>query len=234
MTTSSRVSWYGDVMGILAQGGTGSPPAGGGEIGQVIGGTILGMILTVGIVYLVLGHRSGRLKVLGHLGDRAERVMGLPPWASLPLSVLSLALLTAVFGMYWDIATHLDAGRDPGPFANTAHYFIIVGLFGVFFAGLLAIFLPSEKPGRAGLELPGGLHAPLGGLLILVCSAIALGGLPLHDLWHRISGQDVTLCGPAHLQLFGGASLSTLGGMILLTEGAHATGEVRPSGATGM
>src|SRR4051812_11190009 len=219
-------------MGTLAQGGTGSPPAGGGEIGRVIGGTIGAMILTAVMFYLVLGHRSGRVKVLGRLGDRTERIMSLPPWASLPLSVLSLALLTAVFGMYWDIATHLDAGRDPGPFANTAHYFIIVGLFGVFFAGLLAIFMPSERAGRAGLELPGGLHAPLGGLLILVCSGIALVGFPLDDVWHRIFGQDVTLWGPTHLQLFGGAGLSTLGGMILLTEGAHATGEVRPAGAT--
>jgi hypothetical protein len=221
-------------MGILAQGGTGSPPAGGGEIGQVIGGTIGAMMLTAAMFYLVLGHRSGRVKVLRLLGDRAERLMGLPPWASLPLSVLSLALLTAVFGMYWDIATHLDAGRDPGPFANAAHYFIIVGLFGVFFAGLLAIFLPSERPGRAGLELPGGLHAPLGGVLILVCSGIALVGFPLDDVWHRIFGQDVTLWGPTHLQLFGGAGLSTLGGMILLVEGAAEAGEVRPSGATRM
>src|SRR4051812_34547614 len=215
-------------MGILAQGGTGSPPAGGGGIGQVIGGTIGAMILTAVMFYLVLGHRSGRVKVLGHLGDRAERVMGLPPWASLPLSVLSLALLTAVFGMYWDIATHLDQGRDPGPFANAAHYFIIVGLFLIFFAGLVAIFLPTEKPGPTGIRLPGGLQAPVGGLLILVCSGVALAGFPLDDVWHRIFGQDVTLWGPTHLLLFGGASLSTLGGMILLMEGASAAREVRP------
>ena len=57
-------------------------------------------------------------------------------------------------------------------------------------------------------------------MLILVCSALALAGFPLDDDWHRIFGQDVTLRGPTHLQLFGGASLSTLGGMILLIEGA--------------
>src|SRR5215210_9281454 len=232
--TSSRVSWYGDVMGVLAQGGTGSPPAGGGELSQVVGGTVGSMIITAAMFWLVLGHRSGRVKLLHRLGLFSERVAGLPPWAALPLGVLSGSLLIAVFGMYWDIATHLDAGRDPGPFANAAHYFILVGLFGVFFAGLLAVFLPSERPGRAGLELPGGLHAPLGGVLILVCSGIALIGFPLDDVWHRIFGQDVTLWGPTHLQLFGGASLSTLGGMILLTEGASEAGEVRPSGATRM
>jgi hypothetical protein len=219
-------------MHVLAQGGTGSPPAGGGEIGQVIGGTIGAMIVTAVMFYLVLGHRSGRVKVLKNLGLYSERVSGLPPWCALPLGVLSGALLIAVFGMYWDISTHLDAGRDPGPFANASHYFILVGLFGVFFAGLLAIFLPTERPGPTGLALPGGLQAPLGGVLILVCSGIALTGFPLDDIWHRIFGQDVTLWGPTHLLLFGGASMSTLGGMILLMEGAAAAREVRPERVT--
>ena len=213
---------------LLAQGGTGSPPAGGGEIGQVIGGTIGSLIITAAMFYLVLGHRSGRVKVLGRLGAYSERVSGLPPWAALPLGVLSGSLLVAVFGMYWDISCHLDGGRDPGPFANVSHYFILAGLFGIFFAGLLAVFLPTERPGAAALRLPGGIEAPLGGVLILVCSGIALAGFPLDDIWHRIFGQDVTLWGPTHLQLFGGASLSTLGGMILLVEGARAAGELQP------
>ena len=219
-------------MSFLAQGGTGSPPAGGGALGEVIFGTVGAMVLTAVMFYLVLGHRSGRVALLRRLGSTSERMSGLPAWASLPLGVLSGALLIAVFGMYWDISTHLDAGRDEGPFANASHYFIIVGLFGVFFAGLLAIFLPDEPPGRTAIALPvGGLHAPIGGLLILVCSAVALTGFPLDDVWHRIFGQDVTLWGPTHLLLFGGASLSTLGGMILLMEGAAAAREVSAEGA---
>ena len=51
-------------MTALAQGGTGSPPAGGGEIGQVIFGTLGAMIVTAVMFYLVLGHRSGRVKLL--------------------------------------------------------------------------------------------------------------------------------------------------------------------------
>ena len=105
-------------MTWLAQGGTGSPPAGGGEMSQVIGGTIGAMIVTAAMFYLVLGHRSGRVKLLNTLGLYSERKSGLPPWCALPLAVLSGALLIAVFGMYWDISTHLDAGRDPGPFAK--------------------------------------------------------------------------------------------------------------------
>src|SRR5215210_1618201 len=222
--TSSRVSWYGDVMGVLAQGGTGSPPAGGGELSQVVGGTVGSMIITAAMFWLVLGHRSGRVKLLHRLGLFSERVAGLPPWAALPLGVLSGSLLIAVFGMYWDIACHLDGGRDPGPFANVSHYFILAGLFGIFFAGLLAVFLPTEKPGAAGLRLPGGLQAPLGGVLVLVCSAVSLLAFPLDDIWHRIFGQDVTLWGPTHLLLFGGASLSLIGMWVLRVEGARSRG----------
>ncbi len=74
---------------FLAQGGTGSPPAGGGEIGQVIGGTVGAMIVTAAMFYLVLGHRSGRVKLLQRLGLFSERVAGLPPWSALPLGILS-------------------------------------------------------------------------------------------------------------------------------------------------
>ena len=50
--------------------------------------------------------------------------------------------------MYWDISLHIDDGRDPGPLANPAHYLILVGLFGVFAAGVLAMGMPREKPRR--------------------------------------------------------------------------------------
>ena len=47
--------------------------------------------------------------------------------------------------MYWDISLHIDDGRDPGPLANPAHYLILVGLFGIFVAGFLAIVLPERQ-----------------------------------------------------------------------------------------
>jgi hypothetical protein len=212
-------------VSLIAQGGTGSPPAGGGEIGQVIGGTIGATIITAAMLYVAIGHRNGRVKWIGNLADRAGRLLGLPGWSALPLLVLGDALLIAVFGMYWDIGIHLDNGRDPGPFANTAHYFILAGLFGIFFAGLLGISLPKRKEGDTFTRIAEGWFVPLGGLLTLACAAFALSGFPLDDIWHRIFGQDVTLWGPTHLLLFGGASLSTLGGVILLTEGMRARGD---------
>src|SRR3954452_3558410 len=202
-----------------------SPPAGGGEIGQVIGGTIGATIITAAMLYVAIAHRSGRIQWVGNLADRCGRLLGLPGWSALPLLVLGDALLIAVFGMYWDISIHLDNGRDPGPFANAAHYFILAGLFGIFFAGLLGISLPKRKQGNTFVRIAEGWWVPLGALLTLACAAFALSGFPLDDIWHRIFGQDVTLWGPTHLLLFGGASLSTLGGLILLTEGLRVRGD---------
>ena len=126
--------------------------------------------------------------------------------------MLGVSLLTAVFGMYWDISLHIDNGRDPGPLANPAHYFILVGLFGVFVAGVLAIALPQERPdARPGRASPNGWWAPLGGADDRVCGAVSLLAFPLDDIWHRIFGQDVTLWGPTHLLLIGGAAFSILG-----------------------
>ena len=205
-----------------------SPPAGGGSMGQVIGGTIGATIITALMLYVAIGHRRGKVKLAGRLADRVGELQGLPGWAALPQLLLGGALLIAVFGMYWDIGIHLDSGRDPGPFANAAHYFILAGLFGIFFAGLIGVALPRQKDGPSFVRLGEGWYAPLGALLTLVCAAFALSGFPLDDIWHRIFGQDVTLWGPTHLLLFGGASLSTLGGVILLTEGLRARGD-RPA-----
>ena len=200
-----------------------SSSSGGGAIGEVVGGTIATLLILAGMVLLSVQYRRGGAARLRRLGAFAERRTALPAWAALPLGIQGGSLIIAVFGMYWDIATHLDSGRDPGPFANASHYFILAGLFGIVLAGVLAVVLPddgSRRPGRASLKVPkGGWHAPLGGGLILLCGLIALSGFPLDDIWHRIFGQDVTLWGPTHLLLFGAASLSVIGGLILYEEG---------------
>jgi hypothetical protein len=131
--------------------------------------------------------------------------------------------------MYWDISIHLDEGRDPGPLANGAHYFILAGLFGVFFAGLLSVTLPKEgRPSATAVKLVGDWYAPLGGLLMTISASFALAAFPLDDLWHRIFGQDVTLWGPTHLVLIGGAGLATVGALILLSEGITARVDATP------
>ncbi len=207
----------------LAQSGTGSPPAGGGESGQIVIGTIVMALLTAGVLGIISAHRSGRTMALQRLADFSGRQVGLPGWTALPLAIAGGSLIIAVLGMYWDISIHIDQGRDEGPFANASHYLILIGLFGITVAGLVAMALPKQKPTPAAVELPI-LHwkVPLGGLLMFVCAAFALSAFPMDDVWHRIFGQDVTLWGPTHLVLFGAAALSTVGTWILLHEGIRA------------
>src|SRR5438270_3937016 len=199
-----------------------SAPAAGAAIGQVIAATAGAMVATAAMLWIVMGHRSGRLRAMKRLVAFSERVSGMPAWSAMPLAILGGTLLIAVFGMYWDISIHLDKGRDPGPLANAAHYFILVGLFGVLFAGVMALALPLERPSRSAIRLPNGWYAPLGGLIITICGSISLLAFPLDDGWHRIFGQDVTLWGPTHLLLFGGASFSVIGAWILHREGKSA------------
>jgi len=199
---------------------SGSPPAGGGATDQVLIGTLVFLVLTALFLMLITQHRKGRIEVLDRLGAFSQRVAGLPAWAALPLGVAAGSLIVAVLGMYWDISIHLDQGRDEGPFANTAHYLIIVGLMGITAAGLLAMALPREKVTPTARTLPkSDWHVPLGGFLMFLCAAFALAAFPMDDMWHRVFGQDVTLWGPTHLVLFGAAALSTVGGLILLQEG---------------
>src|SRR6267378_2697868 len=196
-----------------------APPAGGAAIGETIAATAGALVITTAMFTIVSGHRSGRFKFVQRLSDFAERSSGIPGWSSLPIAFVTGALLIAVFGMYWDISIHIDHGRDPGPLANPAHYFILAGLFGVFFSGVLACALPLEKPGPTAVRLPNGWQVPLGGLLITFCGAVSLAAFPLDDIWHRLFGQDVTLWGPTHLLLIGGASFSLIGAWILHVEG---------------
>src|SRR5947209_2627813 len=206
-----------------------TPPAGGSAIGQVIGATLGAGVVTAGLIALVAGHRSGRVRFLGRAARWCSRAFGLASWAALPIVLLiGVSLLVAVFGMYWDISLHLDNGRDPGPLANPAHYFILAGLFCVLASGVIAIALTGERrPSDTSVRLPNGWWAPLGALVICVCGSVSLIAFPLDDIWHRIFGQDVTLWGPTHLLLIGGATFSILGAWILYAEGRRET-DARP------
>ncbi|HVE68885.1 MAG TPA: hypothetical protein VNB64_09925, partial [Solirubrobacteraceae bacterium] len=202
-----------------------SEPAGGAALDQVVIATAGAALVTGLLLWLVLRHRAGEGSVLGRAAAFTQRVSGLPGWAALPSAVAAVSLFTALIGMYWDIALHIDQGRDAGPLANPAHYLILAGLFGVFAAGVLAIALPvRERPGPAAVRL-GGYQAPVGGVLIAAAGAFALTGFPLDDLWHRLFGQDVTLWGPTHLMLIGGAGMTLIGQAVLLAEGMRARRE---------
>ena len=200
---------------------TAAKPAGGAELAEVVGATLGATLATAGLLTIAHLHRSGRTDLLRRVADWASRLSGLPYWSAFPSGLVAASLLCALFGMYWDISLHIDDGRDEGPLANPAHYFILIGLFGVFAGSVLAIVLPEERPSRVAVRIGRDLYAPLGALVLLATSSFSLAGFPLDDLWHRLFGQDVTLWGPTHLMLIGGAGVGLIGHAILFIEGGE-------------
>ncbi|WP_235883392.1 hypothetical protein [Saccharopolyspora elongata] len=198
-------------------------PAGGAALDQILIASGSATLLTALLLLLGYGHRTGRTKLLARLAERSEHswfLRGLPGWAALPMQLAFGSLVLALLGMYWDISLHITQGRDEGPLANIAHYPILFGLFGLFAAGMLAMVLPlGERPGRAAVRITRDWYAPTSGILLAGAGFYALLGFPLDDVWHRIFGQDVTLWGPTHLMLIGGAGLSLIALALLEREG---------------
>ena len=67
---------------------TGKEPAGGAAIGEAVGATAGALVATALVAYLIAGHRSGRITLLGKVAIWAERHTGLPAWAAVPSMLL--------------------------------------------------------------------------------------------------------------------------------------------------
>src|SRR2546421_7410715 len=129
----------------------GADPAGGAPISDIVWGTVVGGLLAGCVLVVGVAHRRGRTRLLGALGDFSARVSGFPAWYALPAAIGGISLIVAVTGFYWDVATHIDNGRDPGPFGNAAHIPILIGLGG-------------RAPAGGGAPLAGaGARAPAAG-----------------------------------------------------------------------
>jgi hypothetical protein len=197
-------------------------PAGGAATQDIVLATGGALALTTLVVVTGVLYRSGQVRWLHRLAAYSERQWGVPAWVALSGEVASVSLLVALLGMYWDISLHIDQGRDPGPLANPAHYLILFGLFGVFVAGFLAIIMGDHRGGESMIKRASTWKIPIGGIMLFACASFSLLGFPLDDGWHRIFGQDVTLWGPTHLMLFGGAGMTLIGRASLLVEGQRA------------
>jgi hypothetical protein len=215
---------------MAAQGSEG----GGAAIDQVIGMSVAALVVTAGLLWIGYLHRARRITWLDSLAGWAARRFKRPPWVALPMALFIATLICALFGFIWDVSLHIGKGRDPGPLANPAHYFILFGLFLLFVAGCMACVLPYDKPGPSAVRITRNWYAPVGGILMAGCGLYALLGFPLDDIWHRIFGQDVTLWGPTHLMMIGGAGFATLSAIMLNHEGLKAMGDDAPTGGIGI
>ena len=133
--------------------------------------------------------------------DRIERWSGLPGRYVIPAIALSVFQSLALVGVYWDIAVHIDDGRDASPF-TWPHLLILIGLNGIVASAMLHAAIPGP---RASCErrLPGGLSFAPGAVVILVCGLVAVLAFPLDQIWHSMFGEDLSVWGATHLFMIG-------------------------------
>src|SRR5947207_2466679 len=158
---------------LAAQSPGTSAPARGAPLSDLVTLTIVFAVAGLLLLAVAVGHRTGRIRWLGAIGEFAEKVSGLPPWAAIPNAVGAVSLITAAFGFYWDVSWHIDRGRDPGPLANPAHWFIIIGLAGIALAGILAVVMGDERDSGASVRIADGWRAPIGGVLLTARGVLA-------------------------------------------------------------
>jgi hypothetical protein len=127
------------------------------------------------------------------------------------LPVMMLGALSSLIGVYWDIAWHIDIGRDT--FFSMPHNFIYSGMLIVLLTTAWGLFSDSRATsfhwrfGRRYIH-PGMLVATISAALILFFA-------PADELWHRFFGLDVTLWGPMHLVGLTGFTFFTFSGALI-------------------
>jgi hypothetical protein len=133
----------------------------------------------------------------------------------------------AMVGLYWDLAWHVDFGRDTETF-TWPHVLVVVGQLALVGVAVVTVACATAEDAPVRLRL-WGLRIPWSALLLV---AFRLGGslvFALDDLWHRAYGLDVTLWSPAHLMLLAGGALSSVALWLMLVE-ARPSPRPRPLG----
>ncbi len=184
----------------------------------------------VGFLLALYAFVSGILVLLGKHGEETDplRVVvrrmsyalevgtGYPGWAMAGVLSALVMLGMAALGLYWDVAWHVDFGRDEVLF-TPPHTMIVVGLGGLIWAAGVAVVFATIDRVRTGFRFAG-LQVPWSALSL---GSLGLGGLiafPFDNLWHAAYGIDVTLWSPSHLMLVGGGALATIAAWLMIAE----------------
>jgi hypothetical protein len=153
------------------------------------------------------------------------RAAEMPAWAAVGMHVGGAALLLALFGLTWDVAYHLDHGRDVNLF-TPAHVLILIGLAGIGGAPALSVPLATWARTASGWRI-GQLRVPYSALPMLAMAGTALVGFALDDEWHRTYGIDVTLWSPTHLMMIAGGTFANFTVALFPVEGGALDGRPR-------
>ena len=158
-----------------------------------------------------------------------NRLTGLPGWCMAGGLTALMSAGLAAFGLYWDVAWHIDFGRDKELF-TPPHTLILLGLNGLIFAAAIAILFATLDGAEAGARAGGSgrgvrsLRIPWSALVLGALGFGASAAFPLDNLWHQTYGVDVTLWSPTHLQLIAGGALSPLAIWLMIREGRRESG----------
>jgi NAD(P)-dependent dehydrogenase (short-subunit alcohol dehydrogenase family) len=162
---------------------------------------------------------------LARLADGAARVTGLPGWSAVTLVVLDGALVFAVVGFFWDVAWHIDIGRDEF-LLSPPHVSLLLGLAGIGLAGAAGIVTATRDRADAGWRV-GRWRLPPGPTAMAFAGAAALVGFGVDELWHAAYGLDVTMWSPPHLTMISAAAFIGVAGWLTYAEAGP--GRARPA-----
>ncbi|HWH32304.1 MAG TPA: hypothetical protein VNU01_06495, partial [Egibacteraceae bacterium] len=101
-----------------------------------------------------------------------------PRWLTAAFAPALVGHGVAGFGLYWDIAWHIDAGRDE-KLLTAPHTLILAGLLLIAVSACAGLYLAA----REGRRLPRGL------LAAAFAGGMAVIGFPLDELWHSARGR---------------------------------------------
>ena len=156
------------------------------------------------------------------IGHSLRQMTGMPGW-SMAGALTGLTVLgVAAFGLYWDVAWHIDNGRDKNLF-TPSHTMILLGLGGLVFAATIAVIYATIERAEVGFRVLG-VQVPWSALALGLLGVGGAAAFPLDDIWHKAYGIDVTLWSPTHLQLVAGGGLGPLAVWLMLREGRSAGG----------
>jgi hypothetical protein len=216
------------MVGTLAQGFLGPPPAQVARGGDWEWFHWLWLLVPI-VVYLMIcftlfafgrSDKKGSWKFFfQQIDDSLERATGFPGWAMAGSLSGLMALLVAVIGFYWDVAWHVDYGRDTVLF-TPSHVMILVGFGMLGWAAAVSVLFASIDEAETGLRLGRNrqVRIPLSAVLMAFFAIGGVTAFPFDAMWHQAYGVDVTLWSPTHIMLVAGGSFATLACWLMIAE----------------
>jgi hypothetical protein len=178
------------------------------------------MTVAVLVCYGDHGSETNLLKqFFRRISNCLERWTGFAGWSMAGALTGLVMLAMAAIGLYWDVAFHVDYGRDQEVF-TPSHTMILIGLGGLVFAAAIATLFATLDDAPVGLQV-GPLRVPYTALTLAVFGIGGAAAFPFDVMWHEAYGVDVTLWSPSHLQLVFGGSLATIVLWMMAREGLN-------------